>query len=237
VDEEPNRIPEVGRRTSDTGHATVHRMPPFAVQARRLPALVLGLVLFGVGSGMSVQSAQGLSPWHIFHEGIAERTPLTIGTAVILTGAIVLIATVALREPIGIGTVLNVLMIGPSLDLTIRIIGDPSSVGVRIALAIAGPAVVAIGSGFYLGVRLGPGPRDGLMTAMARRGVTIWKARTGIETTVMVVGVLLGGTLGWGTLWFLVSIGPMVQIALRFLSARRHPSEASASYYTPKHST
>ena len=193
-------------------------MPPLREQLRRVPRLLFGLVVFGVGVGLVILGDYGLPGWDVLHQGLAEQLPISIGVAVIAVGAILLVALLALREPIGIGTVANVILIGLSIDATLWIIDDPTNSWVRAALTFVGPLVVAVGSGLYLGVRLGPGPRDGMMTAIGRRGVTIWKARFGVEATALVGGVLLGGTVGWGTIWFLVIIGPSVQWALRHFS-------------------
>jgi uncharacterized membrane protein YczE len=165
----------------------------------------------------------------VFHQGVARRTPLTIGLVIILTGIALLAALLILREPIGLGTVLNVAVIGLVIDGVLALIDSPGHAAARAAYTLGGPLVVAVASGLYLGVRLGPGPRDGMMTAMARRGITVWKARFGVETTVLVTGFLLGGTIGWGTVWFIVVIGPAVQIALRFLSVPWDPAEPRVS--------
>lgn len=178
---------------------------------RRLPQLALGLALFGVGLGFTVQGGNGQGPWTVFHDGLADHTPLSIGTATIVTGVALLVATIALRVRIGLGTVLNVAMIGPATDLTIWLIDTPASTLGRGALTIAGPLVTALGSGLYLGVRMGPGPRDGLMTGLHDRGLSIRLARFLIEATAFGAGVLLGGTVGWGTVWWLLVIGPGVQ--------------------------
>ena len=196
----------------------LRRVLPWSVQLRRLPRLVFGLVVFGVGLACSVAGDWGLPGWDVFHQGLAEQTPLSIGTAIIAVGAVLLLAMLWLNEPIGIGTLGNVVLIGLSVDATLWLLDDPSNPWLRAGLTLVGPLVVAIGSGFYLGVRLGPGPRDGIMTAMERRGVTLWKARFAIEATALVAGLVLGGTIGWGTIWFLVAIGPAVQIALRYLT-------------------
>lgn len=193
-------------------------MLPWSVQLRRLPRLVIGLVVFGAGLACSVAGDWGLPGWDVFHQGLAEQTPLSIGTAIIVVGAVLLLAMVWLKEPIGIGTLGNVVLIGLSVDATLWLLDDPSDPLLRAGLTLIGPLIVAIGSGFYLGVRLGPGPRDGIMTAMERRGITLWKARFAIEATALVAGLILGGTIGWGTIWFLVTIGPAVQIALRYLA-------------------
>ena len=190
-----------------------------------MPRLLLGLVLFGFGLGMVVLGGYGLPGWDVFHQGLAERTPLTIGTAVIVIGVVLLIVMLVLHEPIGVGTLANVVVIGLVLDATLWLIDAPVNTAARVLLTLTGPIVVAIGSGYYIGVRLGPGPRDGLMTALDRRGVTLWKARFGIEAVALSGGVLLGGTAGWGTVWFLVSIGPAVQFFLRYLSVPLEPGE------------
>ena len=177
--------------------------------------LAVGLVFFGVGLALVVIGDFGLPPWDIFHQGLAEQTWLTIGTAMILVGVVLLIALVALKEPLGVGTLANVLVIGLVVDATIEIGGNPSNAILRALCTFLGPIVVAVGSGFYIGARLGPGPRDGLLTALDRRGVAIWKARTLIEGAALACGLVMGGTIGWGTVWFVVSIGPAVQFFLR----------------------
>jgi uncharacterized membrane protein YczE len=160
----------------------------------------------------------GLPPWDVLHQGIEEQTPLTIGTAIIVVGACLVVVMVLLREPIGIGTVANVLVIGVSVDVTLWMFDGPTSTIGRAAATLVGPAVIAIGSGLYLGVHLGSGARDGMMTALGRRGVTIWKARLAVEAVALAAGLLLGGSVGWGTIWFLVSVGPLVQLSLARLS-------------------
>ena len=167
---------------------------------------------------MVIRGDYGLPGWDVFHQGLSEQTPLSIGAAVIVVGAVLLIAMVALHEPIGTGTVANVVVIGLAIDGTLWLLAEPSHTAVRVGLTLLGPLVVAVGSGLYLGVRLGPGPRDGLMTALGRRGVSLWKARFVIESVALVLGVFMGGTVGWGTIWFLVVIGPTVQLSLDHLS-------------------
>ncbi|NNC92439.1 MAG: hypothetical protein HKN80_08075 [Acidimicrobiia bacterium] len=200
-------------------------MLPIATQLRRTPRLLVGLVLFGIGIALIVLGNYGLPGWDVFHQGLSEITPITIGQAVILVGAIIIGILLLLREPIGVGTIANMLLIGLAMDATLWLFDEPTATWARAALTLTGPIVVAIGSGLYLGVRLGPGPRDGLMTALARRGITLWKARFSVEALALVSGYLLGGTVGWGTVWFLVSIGPLVQISLRFLSVPYAPDE------------
>jgi uncharacterized membrane protein YczE len=180
----------------------------------RLPRLVLGLVLCGVAIAMMVEADLGLGPWDVLHQGVAGRTRLTIGAASILTGVVVLAAWVPLRERPGIGTVLNVLIIGMTLDLALALMPDPEGLALRWALLLASTPVFAIGSGLYIGVDLGSGPRDGMMTGLARRGVPVGVARAAIELSALALGWLLGGTVGIGTLYFALSIGPLVHVAL-----------------------
>jgi uncharacterized membrane protein YczE len=171
-------------------------------------------VLFGVGSGLQVVAGLGLSPWEVLHQGISDRTPISIGVAGIIVGALVLAAWFPLRQRPGVGTVLNVIVIGLMIDLTIWLVGPTDVMTLRWVYLLGGVVVVAIGSGIYIGVRLGPGPRDGLMTGLADRGFSIRRARTLIEGTALGVGWILGGTVGIGTVVVAVLIGPLVQVFL-----------------------
>ena len=188
----------------------------------RLGRLLLGLVLFGLGLGCMIAADLGLPPWDVFHQGLAEQLDQPIGRMINLVGFVLLLALVALREPMGLGTIANIVVIGVIVDIFLAAVGDVDSLGVRWALVVTGPAIVALGSGFYIGARFGPGPRDGIMTALGTRGVAVWKARSIIEASVFLVGLILGGTAGFGSLWFLLTIGPLVDVALRVLSVDAH---------------
>ncbi len=167
---------------------------------------------------MMVQADLGLGPWDILHQGVARILGLSIGTVVIGIGVLLLALFPWLKETIGVGAIMNALIIGAVVDLYIELVDRPSPAGARWMLMLAGPAVIALGSGLYIGAGLGPGPRDGLMTGLARRGHEIWRVRTAIEVAVLVAGLILGGTVGPGTIWFVVAIGPMVQFFLRRLT-------------------
>ena len=206
-------------------------MLPPATQLRRTPRLLLGLVLFGVGLAMIVRGDYGLPPWDVFHQGLSFRTPLTIGTAVIVVGAVLLIAMIFFREPIGLGTVANVFVIGLALDALLYVFDEPSNTAIRVVLTLTGPLVVAVATGLYLGVHLGPGPRDGIMTALAKRGITLWKARFGIEAAAFIAGIIMRGTVGWGTVWFLVAIGPAVQWSIGALSLPQSHGESKPQHF------
>ena len=186
--------------------------------APRLPKLLVGLVTFGFGIAMMVNADLGLGPWEAFHQGIADQTGLQIGTVSILLGLPIIALWWPLGERPGIGTILNVLLIGTSTNVGIELLPVPSqdALALRFLLMVGGVVVIAIGSGIYLSTDLGPGPRDGLMTGLHHRfGWSIRRARTAIEVTVLVLGWLLGGTVGLGTLVFAFGIGPMVQVTLR----------------------
>lgn len=187
---------------------------PWAVVRARFPRLLLGLFLFGAGSALQVQANLGLSPWEVLHQGIAARTPLSIGVASIGVSLLVLLLWIPLRQSLGVGTVTNAVMIGLFIDLVIFLVPEPGSLVTRWVLLVGGIVLVGIGSGFYIGVHLGPGPRDGLMTGIARRGPSLRLARTGVEGSALVAGWLLGGTVGIGTVLFSLSIGPIVQYFL-----------------------
>lgn len=177
----------------------------------RAVQIVIGLGVFGAGLAFTVIGAFGQGAWTVFHDGIAGHTPLSIGGATVLTGSFVFIVTVLMRVKVGPGTLLNVLLVGPSTDFTLWLIDEPDHWAARAAFTLSGPLVVALGSSLYLGVHWGPGPRDGLMLGLNARGVSIRTGRFGVEAVAFTAGAVLGGTIGWGTVWSLVAIGPAVQ--------------------------
>lgn len=208
--------------------------PPRHELVRRLPRLVVGLTLFGFGIAMMVLSNLGLSPWEVFHQGISIRTGIPLGTVGIITGALVLVLWLPLGERPGIGTLANVVLIGIVIDLTLLVFPDDvDSLWIRWALLLGGILIIAIGTGLYIGVGLGPGPRDGLMTGLGAKGVPIGVARVAIEVTVLGLGYVLGGTVGIGTVIFAFGVGPLVQFLLPRLSldpvTPRQEAEARAT--------
>jgi uncharacterized membrane protein YczE len=173
-------------------------------------------VLFGVGIAAMARAGMGLGPWEVFHQGIAYLTGLQLGTVSILVGIPVLAAWYPLGERPGVGTILNIALIGTATNVAMDVLPAPQELPVQVAMMLAGVVTIAIGSGLYLASDLGPGPRDGLMTGLHLRfGWSIRRARTGIELTVLVLGFLAGGTIGLGTVVFALGIGPLVQVALR----------------------
>ena len=189
----------------------------------RLVQLYLGLVCFGVSLALMVRARLGLGPWDVLHQGLADRLGLRIGWVVIAVGAAVMLAWIPLRERPGIGTLSNLVVVGLVADSALDLIGAPRPLAARVALLAAGILGTAIGTGLYVGAGLGPGPRDGLMTGLARRGWSIRTVRTGIEVSVLALGFLLGGSVGVGTVAFALGIGPLVHLALP-LFARGGPT-------------
>ena len=182
---------------------------------RRLPGLLIGLIVFGLGIALMVQAGLGLGPWEAFHQGLARLTGLQIGTVSILLGLPILLLWWPLGERPGLGTLLNVALIGTATNAGLTVIPAQLELPGQLAMMITGVLVIGIGSGLYLGADLGPGPRDGLMTGLHHRfGWSIRRARTAIELSVLVLGFLLGGTVGLGTVVFAFGIGPIVQWAL-----------------------
>ena len=199
---------------------------PTAAELRaRVPRLVFGLVLIGFGIALMVRADLGLGPWDVLHQGLMHHTGIPIGTVGILVGVAVLAAWVPLRERVGIGTVLNVLVIGVVIDLTLLVLDEPTSTALRWVFVLVGAFLFGPGSGLYIGARLGPGPRDGLMTALSARGPSIRLVRTGIELTVLALGFALGGSVGVGTIVVALTIGPNVQWFLERLDLHRRVPE------------
>src|SRR3954447_5637146 len=190
--------------------------------ARRLLRLVFGLLLCGTGVALMINADLGLAPWDVLHQGIAEHTGVEIGTVSIVVGFVVLLAWIPLHERYGIGTVLNVLLIGLTINVLLAVLPADPPMGVRVAFMVVGAFLFGPGSGFYIGVRLGPGPRDGLMTALAARGYSVRLVRTVLEMSVLAVGFALGGSVGVGTVLFASTIGPNVHFWLDRLSIE-HP--------------
>jgi uncharacterized membrane protein YczE len=194
-------------------------MPSRSEIYRRVPRLVFGLVLFGIGIALMVIANLGLSPWEVLHQGLSRNTGIPIGTVGILTGIVVLLLWIPLKERIGIGTILNVILIGIVVDTSLWVLPDTvETLWLRWVLMLGGTLIIAFGSGLYIGVGLGPGPRDGLMTGLSRRGMNIGIARIGIEITVLIIGWFMGGTVGAGTVVFAFGVGPLVAIFLPMLS-------------------
>lgn len=185
---------------------------------RRVPQCVAGLFCFALGIALFFHSQLGTGPWDVLHGGLSKISGLPVGVVINIVGLIVLPLWIPLKVRIGLGTVLNALLIGVFLDLVKPRMEDASAVWLQLVLAVLGVLIIGIGSGLYIGAGLGAGPRDGIMVGLARLGLSVRAARTLVEAVTLAVGWLLGGKIGLGTIIFLVGIGPIVQIALPRLS-------------------
>ena len=178
----------------------------------RIVAILVGLVMFGVGIGALFLADLGVGPWDVLHDAIAGLVDRQPGTVIAGLGLLLLGLVAVLRQPIGPATVANVAIIGSTLNVVLAVVEPPSSLAVRVVLVVAAPLVVAFGSMLYLGAGLGTGVRDGLMTALVDTGLSIRAARTSLEVTVLLGGGLLGGSYGIGTLVFAMLVGPLLQL-------------------------
>ncbi|MFK3710481.1 YitT family protein [Leclercia adecarboxylata] len=182
---------------------------------RRLLQLYVGLSLYGLSTAMFVRADLGADPWNVFHLGVAKLLAMDIGTVIILTGVLVLLLWIPLRLRPGLGTISNVIAIGLAADVALTFIPAIDSLMARSLLLVSAVIVNALATGMYIGAGFGAGPRDGLMTGInARTGWSVRSVRTAIEVSVLLLGWLLGGTFGVGTVLYALSIGPLIQICL-----------------------
>jgi uncharacterized membrane protein YczE len=189
--------------------------------ALRLPLLVVGLAVYGASLAMMVRGSLGLAPWDVLHVGITHWVPLTLGQTVIAASFVVLLLWIPLRERPGLGTIANSVLVGVFADLTLGVLEEPSAWWARGGLLVGGVVLNAVATGLYIGSQFGRGPRDGLMTGLARRtGWSLRVVRTSLEVTVVALGWLLGGPVGAGTVLYAVAIGPLVQLALPWFTVR-----------------
>ena len=185
---------------------------------QRTARLLLGLALFGLALALLVKARLGLDPWTVFHQGVAHHLNISIGEATVLGSFAVLAIWVPLGQRPGVGTLANAILVGPVIDLGLWAIPRSDGLAHQVAYMVVAIATAAVATGLYVGAGWGPGPRDGLMTGLAAKGVPIARARAGVELTVLAIGWLLGGTVGLATVLFATSIGPLVKHALRHLA-------------------
>jgi uncharacterized membrane protein YczE len=188
---------------------------------RRFTQLALGLFLYGIALAMMVRAVIGVSPWDVLTQGLDLQTGLGFGWITVIVGALVLLLWIPLKQRPGIGTVANVIVIGPSVEVGLAFLPVQSEPVAQVALFAGGLALLAVATGLYIGAGFGPGPRDGLMTGIQRRtGWPIWVGRSLVELTVLGAGWVLGGNVGIGTVAFALLIGPMVNVTLPLLTVR-----------------
>src|ERR1700712_150671 len=193
-------------------------MSPAFIVTRRIVQLLIGLFAYGIAIALMVQAGIGVAPWDVLTQGLSKLTGLDFGLLTNIIGLGVLLCWIPIRQRPGIGTVANVLLIGPSAQLGLWIFPRQHVLGFQLLFFVAGLVLLALATGLYIGARMGPGPRDGLMTGIhARTGWKLWMVRTGIEVTVLLVGWALGGNFGPGTIAFALLIGPMVSVTIPWL--------------------
>lgn len=192
------------------------RMRPPRV--RRLVQLYVGLVLYGVSASMLLLAGLGVDPWDVLHQGLSRRIGLGVGTWAIIVGVLVLLLWIPLRQRPGFGTLSNVIVVGLVIDVVLATVAPVHGLVARVVVMCAGVVLNGIATGAYIGARLGPGPRDGLMVGLAARGHSIRVVRTCIELTVLLTGWLLGGTVGIGTVVYALCIGPIAHISIPLLA-------------------
>lgn len=198
-----------------------------SVMTRRLTQLFIGLALYGFSLAMFIRAALGLDPWDVFHQGLAGKVGWSIGMVVVVVSFLVLLLWIPLRQRPGIGTLSNAVLVGIFADVGLFLIPEFSHLGGQIALLVGAVLLNGIASACYIGARLGPGPRDGLMTGLARRtGWSVRLSRTGIEVVVLAAGWLLGGSIGVGTVVYALAIGPLVQLLLPKFTVPELPAAA-----------
>lgn len=197
---------------------------PTTRRARRYVQLLVGLVLYAASITLLVRAGLGSTPWDVLSQGVSRRTDLSFGTVTVLVSVVVLLVWVPLRQRPGIGTVANVAVIGALVDPFLALLAqlpEPLPLAARVGLVVAGIVLNGLATALYVGVRLGPGPRDGLMTGLvARTGWSTRLVRSTIEVVVVTVGWLLGGTVGVGTLAYALAIGPVVHHLLPRFTVR-----------------
>ena len=185
---------------------------PSDERPRRLAQLAGGLLLYGFSTALLIESGLGLDPWDVLHQGISRLTGVSIGLCTIGVGVLVLLLWIPLRQLPGLGTVANAVVVGIAMDASLALLPNTEAVVVRALLLAAGVTLNGMATGLYIGAGLGPGPRDGLMTGIAKRGHSIRAVRTALEITVLAGGWALGGTVGVGTVVYALAIGPLAHI-------------------------
>ena len=183
-----------------------------------LSVLTCGLVLFGIGEAALISAGLGTAPWTVLAQGIARHSSLDVGEATIVVSVVVLLGWIPLRQRPGLGTVMNAVLIGVSLELATHVLPHPHALAPQVVQVAAGIAIVGLGSALYLTANLGPGPRDGWMTGLHRiSGIGIATVRTAIELTALTIGAILGGHAGFATLAFAILVGYALALTLRVL--------------------
>lgn len=201
---------------------------PATRRPTRVALLLGGLTLYGISDGLLVLAGLGLDPWDVLHQGLSRTFGLQVGTWAIIVGAVVLLGWLPLRQRVGLGTVCNVAVIGLVINATMAIVPAPHTLIVQIGTLVGAVVLNGIATGAYIGAGLGPGPRDGLSTGIAARGVSLRVVRTVVEVSVLALGWLLGGSVGVGTVVYALAIGPITHVTIPALRLRSRRSPAAS---------
>jgi uncharacterized membrane protein YczE len=196
--------------------------------ARRLLQLYAGLTLYGASASLIILSELGNDPWDVLHQGLSRQTGIGTGIWVCLAGALVMLLWIPLRQRPGLGTLSNVVVVGLVLELCLALFEPAHDPAARWTLLLSGVLLNGVATGLYIGARFGPGPRDGLMTGLAARGMSLRAVRTGIELTVLAAGVALSGTAGIGTLVYALAIGPLAHVFVPAFTIATTPHAGAA---------
>lgn len=184
----------------------------------RLIHLILGLFICSSGIAITLRAQIGYLPWDVFHTGLAKTMGISIGTATIGAGTVIILLVLLLREKIGLGSLFNMVLVGLFLDfiLWLEVIPESSSFSLSVVMLIAGLFIIALGSYFYIGSAFGAGPRDSLMVALARKTrLPIGVCRGAVELTALLCGWRLGGMVGIGTVISALLVGFCLQSTFR----------------------
>jgi uncharacterized membrane protein YczE len=210
--------------------ANLRNLPLSYRPVRRLVSLLVGLGIYGACMSLMISAHLGLDPWDVFHQGLQQLTGIRFGWIVIMAGAVVLLLWIPLRQVPGIGTIANVILIGLTVNLVSDYLPTPHTLALRWTYAIVAIIGTGIASGLYIGARLGPGPRDGLMTGFVTKvpRASIRLVRTIIEASVLLIGFLMGGQVGWVTVLYALAIGPIAHVTIPLFSVTDPPRPAAA---------
>lgn len=187
---------------------------PADARLRRMIQLLVGLLVYGISSALLIEAVLGIDPWDVLHQGISNKTGISIGVVTIAVGALVLLGWIPLKQRPGLGTIANAVVIGLAMDAALNLLPRPDDLWVRVIFLALGILFNGIATGLYIGAGMGPGPRDGLMTGIAARGHSIRVVRTGLEVTVLLLGWALGGNVGVGTVAYALLIGPIAHVTI-----------------------
>ena len=219
---------ELAARAGRARRARTLLLPfPPGRRTARLTQLYTGLLLFGLSSSLLVRGRHGLVPWDVLHQGLARHTGIALGTWAIIVSIAVLGLWIPLRERPGLGTISNAVLVGAMIDVVLALVPELHGSLARWACTLGGVVLNGVATGLYIGAGLGPGPRDGLMTGLARRtGYSLRIVRAAIEATVLCAGWLIGGTVGIGTLVYLAAIGPLAHLFIPLFTLDRPAARA-----------